>query len=245
MLSTDDTVQIRGAGGAGIFSEKRSGASGPDSFADPWGASPFFPPEELNAVLSIGVVRVYPKNTILINEQSQSGWLYILLSGRAKSYVSDGSGKELILGIQGPGQYFGETESVDAGLYLTSVMTLEPSRICVISGNSFRLCLLEHPEVLFTLLHSMTHKIRLLTESVKNLALNDVYGRVVSTLLSLASEHCGARVIQERLTQEELAHMVGASREMVSRILKELRVGGYIKIEDRKITILKSLPSGW
>jgi CRP/FNR family cyclic AMP-dependent transcriptional regulator len=95
------------------------------------------------------------------------------------------------------------------------------------------------------LIRTLVKRIRSLTEQVKSLALMDVYGRVAHTLLSLATEQQGKLVIEQRLTHQDIANMVGASREMVSRILKDLSTGGYIQIEDRKIIIPRQLPANW
>ena len=83
------------------------------------------------------------------------------------------------------------------------------------------------------------------TENVKSLALSDVYGRLVRLLNALAVEHDGRLVVPEQLTQQDIADRVGASRDMIGKLMKDLVAGGYLQVEDRKITILKKLPPGW
>jgi CRP/FNR family transcriptional regulator, cyclic AMP receptor protein len=157
--------------------------------------------------------------------------------------VSSENGKEFVLNVYGPGDYFGELELIDSGPCATSVMTLEHSHIYMISKAGFQRYLFGHPARALELLHSLAQWVRLLTEHVKSLALDDVYGRVAHTLLHLATEQDSQFVIEQRLTPQDLANRVGASRQMVSRILKDLRAGGYLKMEDRRITIQRKLPS--
>ena len=126
-------------------------------------------------------------------------------------------------------------------------MTLEPSRLSIISRADFQAALREHPGMAFNLIRLLAGRVRTLTGSVKSLALMDVYGRVARTLLDLAQEEDaeGNRVINQRLTHQEIANMVGASREMVSRIFKDLTTGGYITVGKASITINERLPRRW
>ena len=200
--------------------------------------------EDVRALTDKAVIRNVPKNAIVVNEGDRTDSLYVILSGKVKVYLGDESGKELILDIKGPGQYFGEMV-LDEGPRSASVMTMEPSQFAVISGSDFKSCLLKHPEIA---LHVITHLIRLargLNENVKSLALLDVYGRVARMLLDLAVEQNGHMVIPEKLTQKEMANRVGASREMINRILRDLSTGGYIKVESGRITIHKTPPARW
>lgn len=203
------------------------------------------PKRDLREISAYGVVRTYPRHAILNHEQDPSASLYLILSGKIKIYVSDECGKEFILNNHYPGEFFGELELIDPGPCLTSAMTLEPSQLCLISKTSFQRYLLEHPAGSFELLHLLAQRARLLTECIKSLALDSVYRRVARTLLRLATERDGQLVIDERLTHQALADRVGASREMVSRILKDLCTGGYIKMRDGKIMIEKRLPPAW
>ena len=189
--------------------------------------------------------RNYPANSILINEGDQTDSLYVILDGEVKVYASDESGKEVILNILGPGEYFGELALVDDSPRSASVMTLKPTKVMIISKQSFKQCLAENSELAFNLIRNLARQVRGLTDSVKNLALMDVYGRVARTLLDLATEIGGKQVIEQKLTHQDIANMVGASREMVSRILKDLSRGGYITVNKKSITINEKLPSGW
>jgi len=200
--------------------------------------------EDLRALADRAVVRNAPKNAIVVNEGDRTDSLYVILAGKVKVYLGDDSGKELILDIKGPGQYFGEMV-LDEGPRSASVMTMEPSQFAVLSGADFKNTLLKHPNIA---LHVITNLIRLtrgLNENVRNLAMLDVYGRVARMLLDLAVEQNGHMVIPQKLTQREMANKVGASREMINRILRDLSAGGYIKVESGLITIHKTPPARW
>lgn len=189
--------------------------------------------------------RSYPANTILINEGDHSDSLYVILEGGVKVYASDENGKEVILNILRAGEYFGELALLDDEPRSASVVTLTPVKLMVISKDDFKACLSQNDEMAFNLIRSLTKQVRALTDSVKSLALLDVYGRVARTLLELSQEQGGKRVIEQKLTHQDIANMVGASREMVSRILKDLATGGYISIDKKTITIHEELPAGW
>lgn len=200
---------------------------------------------ELELIASHSLTKTYPKNCILINEGDHSDALYVILSGKVKVYVSGDDGKEVTLNIQGMGEYFGELALIDDEPRSASVITLEPSLLAKIAKKDFQQCLMENPGIALQLLRTQSKRIRALTESVKNLALLDVYGRVVHTLTKMATKDGKKLVIEPKLTHQEIANMVGASREMVSRIMKDLSTGGYIQVEDKKIIIQTKLPTAW
>ncbi|MGH8718027.1 MAG: Crp/Fnr family transcriptional regulator [Burkholderiales bacterium] len=200
--------------------------------------------EHLGELARHGVARSYAKNTVIVNEGDATDSLYIVLVGRVKVYVADENGKEATLNIEGPGSYFGEM-ILDGGPRSASVMTLEPSKFAVVSKLELERYLIENPEVALHIIKRLISRARALTENVKSLALLDVYGRVARLLLDLSGGPDGKGVIAEKLTQQDIANRVGASREMVSRILGDLSKGGYIQIADKKIIIKKKPPARW
>jgi len=198
--------------------------------------------EQLTLVSSYGVIRKYAKNTILVSEGDPSELFYLILKGQVKAFVSDDNGKEVLLNIQGPGEYFGEIAIIDTAPRSASIMTLEPCQMAVVAKGEFERCLAEHPDIALGMIRSLVKRIRTLTDQVKGLALLDVYGRIAHTLSGMACEQNGQLIIEQRLTHQDIANMVGASREMVSRIMKELQTDGYLRIEDRQIILAKKLP---
>lgn len=199
---------------------------------------------ELQAVSQRAVMRMFAKNTVVVSEGDQTDSLYIVVSGRVKIYVSDEKGKEIILNHAGAGEYFGEM-ALDEGPRSASVMTLEPTRFLVVPREDVATFLAKSPEFSLHLVRKLIRRVRALTHDVKSLALMDVYGRVARMLLDLAVERDGALVIERRPTQQEMANRVGASREMISRILSELAAGGYIEVARERITIARTLPRAW
>lgn len=191
------------------------------------------------------VLRRFPANTVVVLDGDDSDSLYIIVSGKVKVFLNDESGKQVTLNHQSTGEYFGEMALLDEQPRSASVMTVEPSELAVLPKTHFIDCIGEHPGIAMGIIRHLTGRMRVLTDKVKSLALLDVYGRVRQTLLDLSEEQGGQRVIAERITHQEIANMVGASREMVTRILKDLATGGYIEVGNRRITIKEKLPPAW
>jgi CRP/FNR family transcriptional regulator, cyclic AMP receptor protein len=202
------------------------------------------PEEYLKSLAEHGSVKAYPKNAVILNEGDRSDSLYVILSGKVKIYLADEEGKEVLLNTQGPGAYFGEL-ILDEGPRSASVMTLEPSKFSIVSKAQFQTFLATYPDAALELIRSLIQRVRALTKSVGNLALLDVYGRVARMLLELATEQEGKLVINEPLTQQDMASRVGCSREMISRILKDLRAGGYVIMDGDRMVIAKKPPRNW
>jgi CRP/FNR family cyclic AMP-dependent transcriptional regulator len=200
--------------------------------------------ELLREIASQGGVRQYPANAVLINEGDSSDALFILLSGRVKVYSTNPDGKEIVINMHGVGEYVGEL-ALDGGMRSASVMTLEPTTCSVVTAGNLRRFIDAHPDFAHHLILKLIRRVRHATDSVKSLALQDVYGRVVQFLYQTSSEVNGVRVLDEPLTQQQIAERVGSSREMVSRILKDLRAGGYVSLVRGRLTIERKLPAAW
>jgi CRP/FNR family cyclic AMP-dependent transcriptional regulator len=191
-----------------------------------------------------GQIRSFPKNTVFINEGDRGDSLFVIVSGRVKVYVSDNQGREMILDIHGSGQYVGEM-ALDGKARSASVMTLEPTTCAMVTRESLKEAIAANPDLAMALIEKLIDRARIATDTVKNLALMDVYGRVARLLLSLARERDGKLVVPERLTQQDIADRVGASRDMISRIFKDLTTGGYVTVVDRQITLNRRPPPRW
>ena len=198
----------------------------------------------LRELATRGVTRAFPANAVIINEGDTTDGLYVVLSGKVKVFLANENGKEVILTIAGPGDYFGEM-TLDGGPRSASVMTLEPGRFLVVPRADLEAFLAAHPDFAMGLIRKLIARVRVLTDNVKSLALQDVYGRLTRLLHELAVEQDGKMVVAEKLTQIEMASRIGASREMVSRIFKDLARGGYIETVGRQILIKKKLPLEW
>ncbi|HIC99311.1 MAG TPA: Crp/Fnr family transcriptional regulator [Pyrodictiaceae archaeon] len=201
--------------------------------------------DEIDYLSSKGIQKRFPKNSILISEGDESDSMFVLLTGKVKIYASDDYGKEVVINIQGPGELFGEIAMIGETPRSASVMAIEPVEVAFLPRAKFEACLIDRPELAVKFLGLLVERVRGLTDMTKNLALNDVYGRIAYTLNKLAEEEDDERIIRIRLTHQDIASMVGSSREMVSRIMKDLTTGGYIDSHEKHITLKKKLPDAW
>ena len=202
---------------------------------------------ELRLLALRGVVRRYPKKTVLINEADTGDSLFVLLKGSVKAFSMDETGREIIYSTIHQGDYFGEI-SLDGGPRSASVITLEPSTCAVVSRAAVTEHLIEQPEFAMQLVVQVIRRARAATEAARNMALLDVYGRLVALLDKrdgVSVSTTDGIVTLESLTHQEIASRVGASREMVSRLLKDLEKGGYIQMGAKRIILLKKLPKSW
>lgn len=187
----------------------------------------------------------FSRQTTIVMEGDETSSLYIILSGKVRVYSSDDKSKEVTLLIQEPGSYFGEIALLSDEPRSASVVTLEPTTCAVISKMDFVNWLMLNPVVAIALLSIMSDKIRQLTDKVRQMALSNVYERTIQTLQELSVPQGEVRVIYNRPTQQDLASMVGASREMINKVMHELTKGGYVHIEDKAMIISKKLPTSW
>ncbi|HVZ44097.1 MAG TPA: Crp/Fnr family transcriptional regulator [Ramlibacter sp.] len=199
----------------------------------------------LRALALRGMMRNFKKNTIIIHEGDVGDTLFIVLKGSVKAFSTDQSGREITYGTIGEGDYFGEM-SLDGGPRSASVMTLEPTTCALITRAAVRDHVAEEPEFALELMAQVIRRARLATETARNIALLDVYGRVIATL---EGEHGTGKpeapILIAPITHQSLASRVGASREMVSRLLKDLERGGYVELGVKRITLKKKLPARW
>ena len=186
-------------------------------------SDPFAPirQDTLREIAATGVVRQYPKQTVLIHDGDTGDSLYIILSGRVKVYASNAAGREVVIDFHGPGECLGEM-SLDGSTRSASVMTIEPTTCAIVNRAHFRDFILAHPDFAMYLIEKLIHRVRVTTESVKSLALSDVYGRLARLLNALATETDGKLVVHEKLTQQDIADRVGASRDMIGKLMKDL-----------------------
>jgi CRP/FNR family cyclic AMP-dependent transcriptional regulator len=202
-------------------------------------------PDNLRTLVSRGEPRRYRKGTLLIQEGDVGETLFIVLSGRVKAFSTDERDREIVYGVYGPGEYLGEM-SLDGGPRSASVITLETTVCSVVTRKTLREHIAANPEFAFELLSRVIRRARLATQSARSMALLDVYGRVVRLLDELASsEPGGERLIRQRLTHGEIASRIGCSREMVSRLMKDLERGQHISHSERGLVLSAHLPRRW
>ncbi|WP_291013375.1 Crp/Fnr family transcriptional regulator [Hydrogenophaga sp.] len=207
---------------------------------------PDHPHQHIEALAKLGVQRRYRRGALLIQEGELGDTLYIVLQGRLRAFLGDNSGKELTLGIYGPLEYVGEM-SLDGGPRSANVEALETSLCAVVTRDILLAYIAAQPEFALELMGRLIRRARLATESARSVALIDVYGRLVRLLNQMACEpdaH-GERVLSERITHQAMAQHLACSREMVSRLMRDLETGGYVEVRERWIWLLKPLPARW
>ena len=163
--------------------------------------------------------------------------LVIMLTGRAKVTNFDEEGREIILAWLGPGEFFGEMGLIDSSPRSASVIAVEPCELLTLGKHEFQRCMQENFQVAQKLMQILVRRLREADRNIESLALLDVYGRVARLLLDMSMEEHGKRVVKQKISKQDMARMIGASREMVSKVMRDLEIGGYIICADDMITI--------
>jgi CRP/FNR family transcriptional regulator, cyclic AMP receptor protein len=218
-----------------------SGLDAANAEGDPLGAGS----RHTEALAARGTLRTFRRGMLLIQEGDIGTTLYIVRSGRLRAFAADPRGKEITLGLYGPGEYVGEM-SLDGGPRSANVETLEPTTCAVITRETLLAYIAEEPDFALEMMARLIRRARLATESTRSLALIDVYGRFKMLLEQLAEPAAdGSRILRERITHQQIANHLACSREMVSRLMKDLEVGGYVAKREGRIVLNKELPARW
>jgi len=196
-----------------------------------------FPEDQLRMLTTMVTRKSAPRSTTIMAGGDPIDSLYIVLSGRLKVMMSDSEGKEVILTIHGPGEFFGEMGLIDDEPRSATVMTIEPCELLSIAKRDFKKCLAENFEMAMAVMRSLVKRLREADRKIGSLALLDVYGRVARLLLDMSENVDGEKVVTKRLPKQDIAKMIGASREMVSRVMKDLQTGGYIEMRGSTIVL--------
>ena len=201
-------------------------------------------PPALAAMARSGVVRQYPKRTILISEGEPGTSLYIVLSGKLKIFSSDPDGKEFLFDVYGPGEIVGEM-AIDGDIRSASAEAVVDTVCAGVSLDAFRSRVKSDPDFAFGLILTLIRRSRHATSHARSLALESAYERLVALLEATAIEEGGVRAIPEALSQQDLADRIGTSRDMVSKIFKELTKGGYVSYAKKRVVLHRPLPARW
>jgi CRP/FNR family transcriptional regulator, cyclic AMP receptor protein len=200
-----------------------------------------FPDDQLRMLTSVVGRRSVPRSTTVMASGDPTDSLYIVLSGRLKVLMSDAEGKEVILSIIGPGEFFGEMGLIDDSPRSASVLAIEPCELLSISKRDFKKCMGENFDMAMAVMRGLVRRLREADRKIGSLALLDVYGRVARLLLDMAETVDGEKMVTKRLPKQDIAKMIGASREMVSRVMKDLQMGGYIEMRGSNIVLRDSI----
>jgi CRP/FNR family cyclic AMP-dependent transcriptional regulator len=180
--------------------------------------------------------RSYPRGSVILFEDDPGDSLFIVRLGRVKVVLIGEDGREVILGLLGPGAHFGELSIIDGAPRSAHVIATEDSQLIVLRREDFRRRVNESPVVAWALLVELSRRLRRADEQIGSLVLLDVDGRIARLLLDAAAES-GGTAIEKRLTHQTIAQMIGASRETVSRAMRHFQDQGLIRVEHRQISI--------
>lgn len=197
-----------------------------------------FSDQQLSTLLNYVQHRSYPRNVYVMQAGDETDSLYVILSGKVKVVIADDQGREVILGHMGSQDFFGEMGILDDQPRSASVYTLEPCEMLRLSKAGFVNCLRENADVAMLVIRHLVRRLREADRKIESLALVDVSGRVARLLMDMAQEVDGRLVVPRMPAKQEIARMIGASREMVSRVVKELETRGLIRAERRSVVIV-------
>ncbi|HWD22484.1 MAG TPA: cyclic nucleotide-binding domain-containing protein [Burkholderiales bacterium] len=200
-----------------------------------------FPEDQLRMLATVVARRSIPRSTTVMAGGDATDSLYIVISGRLKVMMSDAEGKEVILTILGPGEFFGEMGLIDDEPRSASVVAIEACELLYISKRDFKKCLAENFDMTMAVMRGLVRRLREADRKIGSLALLDVYGRVARLLLDMSETVGGEKIVTKRLPKQDIAKMIGASREMVSRVMKDLQMGGYIEMRGSNIVLRDSI----
>ena len=195
------------------------------------------PENQVYQIARMAGVRKVPRNTTLVRVGDKTDALYVLVSGSAKVLNRDVEGREVILTLLGAGECFGEMSLIDGSPRSADVVSCEPCELLVIAKSDFAHALSENVDLCLNIMKSLADRLREANRKIESLALLDVYGRVAKLLLDFSELEDGRRVIRRKVSKQDMAKMVGASREMVSRVMRDLELSGYIRITDGRMEI--------
>ncbi len=196
-----------------------------------------FDEDQLHTLVSMVNRRIAPRGSVIMAEGDPVDSLYVVISGRLKVMMGEADGKEVILGILGPGEIFGEMGLIDDRPRSASVVAIEPCELLSVTRGAFKKCLLENFEVAMTVLRVLVRRLREADRKIGSLAMLDVYGRVARLLLDMSENVDGQRIVTKRLPKQHIANMIGASREMVSMVMRDLEMSGYFEVRGSTIVL--------
>ncbi len=188
------------------------------------------------------VKRRFKRGELIVEQGKKSNALFILLNGRARVMSADSRGREVILATLQPGDHIGEMSLIDNEPHSATVRAEVQTDVLMLGRAEFARCLPENSSMAYAIMHGLVQRLRHADRKIESLALMDVYGRVARALLEFAADtdsDTGEMLIREKISRQDIAKMVGASREMVSRVMKDLEERGFIQTQDNGSIIVK------
>ena len=198
----------------------------------------------LRSLVEIAVRRSYRKNCVIVHEGEESSTMFVLLEGEMRVYLEDENGKQLTIRILKPGDSFGEVAMIGEMPRTASVVTQTDCVVCAFPRGKYLAFLKSYPDILLSLSKNLAQLVSDTTEELGAIAFSDVYGRIVYTFSKYGLDQGGKKHVP-RFTHRELSRMIGSSREIVGKILKELEKGAYISVSRDHYVIERELPDSW
>ncbi|MBV8122828.1 MAG: Crp/Fnr family transcriptional regulator [Burkholderiaceae bacterium] len=200
--------------------------------------------DQAQSIADSVVKRRFKRGELIVEQGTKSNALFILLNGRARVLTADTRGREVILAVLEPGDYVGEMSLIDNEPHSATVRAEVQTDMLVLGRNEFARCLPDSSSLSYAILRGLVARLRNADRQIESLALLDVYGRVARTLLDMAEDDKGVKIIKGKVSRQDMAKVVGASREMVSRVMKDLEDRGVIEtLESGSVVIKDRLPT--
>ena len=196
-----------------------------------------FSQDQLRELVPMIMRRAAPRGSAVLREGGPADCLYVVVSGRLKVLMGEADGKETILSIIGPGEFFGEMSLIDDNPRSATVIAIEACELLALTRRDFRRCLVENSNLAMAVMRVLVRRLREADRKIGSLAMLDVYGRVARLLLDMSESVNGQRVVTKRISKQDIAKMIGASREMVHKVMKDLQVNGYIEVQGSTIVL--------
>lgn len=185
---------------------------------------------QAEAVADAVIKRRFKRGETIVEQGKKSNSLFIILTGRARVVTADARGREVILATMNPGDHVGEMSLIDNDPHSASVRAEVQTDVLVLGRTEFARCLPENSSMAYAVMRGLVQRLRSADRKIESLALMDVYGRVARSLLEFARpDLSGQLVIRDKISRQDIAKMVGASREMVSRVMKDLELRGFVE----------------
>ncbi len=193
--------------------------------------------ERLVPIARVAASRKVPRGHTILRAGDRTDYVYFILAGNIKVLVSDEEGREVILSNLGRGEFFGEMGVLDDNPRSATVLTVSACELVVIAKADFTRCLADNFDVALYIMRNLVKRLRTADRQIESLALMDVYGRVARLLLEMAEDEEGIKVVRRKISKQDIAKMIGASREMVSRVMKDLSQQGLIEEGNGRIVL--------
>jgi CRP-like cAMP-binding protein len=195
---------------------------------------------QAESVAAAVIKRRFKRGECIVEQDKKSNFLAIVLTGRARVVTTDARGREVILATLKPGDYMGEMSLIDNQPHSATVRAEIQTDVLILGRPEFARCLPENSSMAYAVMKGLVQRLRQADRKIESLALMDVYGRVARALLEFAQPgKDGQLTIRDRVSRQDVAKMIGASREMVSRVMKDLEDRGFIEVAEDGSTIIK------